>query len=735
MPVLALQSGRVAVGTWVEGCTRVSHLHYHFKVQAMGRFEVVTEEELLHRRTQMRYWRAYGCGIVQKARVLKYKRDLREVARLAKEKLGIDKNVVVILITGEAEAKTAFWTIESRKFKTKFMGDRKSKGSVLYVTNHFPGIRAIVDKGAMDEQIDALRSEFSEEYSFYPQGWNLGIKSNLENFQQTLTQAISDFKSKGSLKGLLAPTYILKPHAGSCGGGIRLVQKWEEVERALVEGRREERKRPLARMRGYGALVAQTYLSNPALIGGYKFDCRVYVMLRSINPIEVYVLHQGMGRVCVEKYHPPSPSNLDQTLIHLTNYALNKVSDKFKHSNTQAPDARAAKDSKEEKDQQEGLDSNGNKRFISILIAQLQREGMKITESTFWDRVDNMVAKTLLALKPRLVDSLLLQKSTISSHNNLPTPPHILQMDQSGISKNPYTRKTLDPNYPNTLWIAGAGSDAVDGEYWQNGKRGGWAKYEKVHICRQCGKKEEIDLYSVTVGKNANDPPPTKGWTVLKGGYSPPPRVHTDVDKLLRSLYKIPKKHHPNPNPNHDSRSSRPPSDISIQNEKKGEKDTRKEENDMSGEREKGGGGERMYQLLGFDFLLDQEGGTHLLEVNANPSMMTHKQPFDKRLKTGVLHTVMQILDPETQRRTNFKFKFKPQPKPNPPSYPTPSSGSREFDFPTLGDKACKDVLDIPYVVLSPEKMFPKIAKSIATRVKSCVSIAAGENSRESLSK
>lgn len=35
-------------------------------------------------------------------------------------------------------------------------------------------------------------------------------------------------------------------------------------------------------------------------------------------------------RVCTELYEPPSPANIDNACMHLTNYAVNKTSAKFR---------------------------------------------------------------------------------------------------------------------------------------------------------------------------------------------------------------------------------------------------------------------------------------------------------------------------------------------------------------------------------------------------------------------
>ena len=43
-------------------------------------------------------------------------------------------------------------------------------------------------------------------------------------------------------------------------------------------------------------IIVQSYIPNPLLIHGYKFDFRLYVLVTSINPLRVYLYKDGMVR-------------------------------------------------------------------------------------------------------------------------------------------------------------------------------------------------------------------------------------------------------------------------------------------------------------------------------------------------------------------------------------------------------------------------------------------------------
>jgi len=69
-------------------------------------------------------------------------------------------------------------------------------------------------------------------------------------------------------------------------------------------------------------------LANPLLIGGLKFDLRIYITITCINPLRVFIYNDGLARFATEKYEPLD-QNLDNFFMHLTNYSINKSSPDF----------------------------------------------------------------------------------------------------------------------------------------------------------------------------------------------------------------------------------------------------------------------------------------------------------------------------------------------------------------------------------------------------------------------
>jgi tubulin polyglutamylase TTLL6/13 len=68
-------------------------------------------------------------------------------------------------------------------------------------------------------------------------------------------------------------------------------------------------------------------LHKAYLIDGLKFDLRIYVLLFGVDPLRIFMYHEGLARFATVPYQAPVPKNLGNLFMHLTNYAINKNSE------------------------------------------------------------------------------------------------------------------------------------------------------------------------------------------------------------------------------------------------------------------------------------------------------------------------------------------------------------------------------------------------------------------------
>uniref|UniRef100_A0A5F9DG86 Tubulin tyrosine ligase like 11 n=1 Tax=Oryctolagus cuniculus TaxID=9986 RepID=A0A5F9DG86_RABIT len=161
------------------------------------------------------------------------------------------------------------------------------------------------------------------------------------------------------------PTFIVKPDGGCQGDGIYLIK---DPTDARLAGTLQSR-----------PAVVQEYMCKPLLIDKLKFDIRLYVLLKSLDPLEIYIAKDGLSRFCTEPYQEPSAQNLHHVFMHLTNYSLNIHSGNFIHSDSA---------------------STGSKRTFSSILCRLSSKGVDIKK--VWSDIISLVIKTVIALTPEL---------------------------------------------------------------------------------------------------------------------------------------------------------------------------------------------------------------------------------------------------------------------------------------------------------------------------------------------
>ena len=158
--------------------------------------------------------------------------------------------------------------------------------------------RALLRDGADDE---AAKYDFSPTTYVLPSDYGLFVE---------------EFKNHAGA------VWIMKPIGGAQGKGIFLFNKlsqitdWKKDHRWKADGPQAE------------TYVVQKYIENPLLIGGKKFDLRLYALVTSYSPLQVYIYRGGFARFSSFRYNS-NVKNIGDSYVHLTNASVQKTAPGF----------------------------------------------------------------------------------------------------------------------------------------------------------------------------------------------------------------------------------------------------------------------------------------------------------------------------------------------------------------------------------------------------------------------
>lgn len=183
-----------------------------------------------------------------------------------------------------------------RFVKTEFSKAMRPANPNRLRINHFQGTDLITHKGKLLRLMNKLKAQHGSSFNFAPEGYIL--PSEYTKF----TKAYSKYRSEDAC-------WIVKPQVLSQGQGITLVKDLSDLKYDSQS-------------------VIQRYIDRPLLIGGYKFDLRLYVLISRAHPMEIWLFDDGIVRFSTEKYQHPSDEGFrpDQLLGHLTNASIHKNS-------------------------------------------------------------------------------------------------------------------------------------------------------------------------------------------------------------------------------------------------------------------------------------------------------------------------------------------------------------------------------------------------------------------------
>jgi tubulin polyglutamylase TTLL6/13 len=216
--------------------------------------------------------------------------------------------------------------------------EKFSQMEVFQKINHFPGMYTLSRKNTLAQNLNTMQKALPDDYNFFPETW-------------VLPKDYFDLKNRAKFTVL-----IVKPESSCQGKGILLVRKIEDLPERCV---------------------AQRYLSRPFLIDNLKFDLRLYVLITGCDPLRIFLHQEGLVRFATEEYREPRNS-LEDSFIHLTNYAINKNNPKY------------------QQDASEGF--LGHKRRFTWLLTYLDSKGYNV--SGLWREISGIVIKTIMSGTP-----------------------------------------------------------------------------------------------------------------------------------------------------------------------------------------------------------------------------------------------------------------------------------------------------------------------------------------------
>uniref|UniRef100_A0A1I8H9H2 Polyglutamylase complex subunit TTLL1 n=1 Tax=Macrostomum lignano TaxID=282301 RepID=A0A1I8H9H2_9PLAT len=200
-------------------------------------------------------------------------------------------------------------------------GYRLSDDQVL---NHFPNHYELTRKDLMVKNIKRYRRDLEREGNPLAEKDDTGRYVHLDFIPITFMMPQDYNLFAEEFKKHPTSTWIMKPCGKARGIGIFLINKLSQLKKWSRDGKAGGFQAVSAK----DTYVISKYIENPLLIGGKKFDLRIYVLVTSFRPLKAYLYQLGFCRFCTVKY-TPSSQDLDNMFAHLTNVSIQKHGNEY----------------------------------------------------------------------------------------------------------------------------------------------------------------------------------------------------------------------------------------------------------------------------------------------------------------------------------------------------------------------------------------------------------------------
>lgn len=231
--------------------------------------------------------------------------------------------------------------------------------------NHFRNHYELTRKDLLVKNLKRAKKSLEKEespaeaakYAFFPQTYCVPAEYGLfvEEFKRT--------------QGV----WIMKPIGRAQGKGIFLFNKLSQIAEWKKDSRWQKPGEPTA-----DSYVAQRYLENPYLIGGKKFDLRLYALVVSYSPLKVYLYRSGFARFSNTRFSMKK-EDIANNYIHLTNVAVQKTAENYNSKSGMKWSLR------------------------SLKLYLTSRHGSEAINDLFYD-MQNLIVRSLQAVAPVIIN-------------------------------------------------------------------------------------------------------------------------------------------------------------------------------------------------------------------------------------------------------------------------------------------------------------------------------------------
>ncbi|KND01670.1 hypothetical protein, variant [Spizellomyces punctatus DAOM BR117] len=238
------------------------------------------------------------------------------------------------------------------------------------IINHFPNHQELTKKDLMVKNIKRYRKELErDKANNSDKALALETKYPYLDFLPVTYTLPGDYNLFAEeFRKNPSSVWIMKPTDKARGIGIFIINRLQQIKKWS-----RDNKMQWSYANCKDTYVVSRYIDNPLLIGGKKFDLRMYVLVTSWRPLVAYKYTQGFTRFCAVKY-TSDVEDLDNNFMHLTNVSIQKYGEDYN-------------------------EINGGKWSLKNLLLYLQATRGRAITSKLNDEIDSIIMHSLRAVQ------------------------------------------------------------------------------------------------------------------------------------------------------------------------------------------------------------------------------------------------------------------------------------------------------------------------------------------------